>query len=125
MDEVTVKVEGGEVILRKPTAGMRNKALVKADTSEGFKRSLMMIELLPMCIKTHPWALRNLAEGSPLKTALEGISVEEYDTLIDGLEQLMGKKDLKKKLSDTSDPEDPEKSGSLDSTLTTTTTPSK
>lgn len=120
MDEITVKIEGGDVVLRKPLAGQRNQALVKADLPEGFKRSVMMIEMLPTCIKSHPWGMNQI------RASLDRLSIEDYDKLIDGLEQLMGKgEELKKKLNDTSAPSEQEKSGSSDSSLTITTSPSK
>lgn len=117
MDEINVKIEAGEIVLKKPTAGMRNKALVKGDTAEGFKRSLMMIELLPLCIKIHPWSMTATNNGvSPIRAALDNLSIEDYDKLIDGLEELMGKgAEIKKKLTDTSGQEEPAKSGLSDS----------
>ena len=93
MDEVKVQLKAGEVTLRKPTAGIRNKALIKADMPDGFKRSVMLVELLPMCIANHPWGIQ------PLKQALENVEVWEYDFLIDKIEELMKvDEETKKKL---------------------------
>lgn len=127
MDEISIKTEAGEIVLKKPTAGIRNKALVKGDTPEGFKRSVMMIELLPLCIKSHPWGMTSSPNGvSPIRITLDNLSIEDYDKLIDGLEELMGKgAEIKKKLTDTSDQGEEAKSGSSDSSSMTTTTPSK
>jgi hypothetical protein len=106
MEERKVQLKDGEVTLRKLTAGMRNRAIVKADTSDGFKRSLMMIELLPMCVKSHPWGM------TPVKDALDRLEIEEYDKLIDELDSMMTPNDdLKKKLNQESDQKEVEKNG--------------
>ncbi len=85
--------DGAKITLQKPTAGMRNKALIKADTAEGLKRTVLMVEMLPHCVKTHPWGTR------PLREALDALSIEDYDKLIDGLSGLIAPKkgDVRKK----------------------------
>lgn len=90
--EVKVKVSAGEVILHKPKAGQRNKAIVKADTPEGFKNTVFFIEMLPYCIKAHPWGTK------PLREALEELEIEDYDKLLEGLKQFDVQADTKKKL---------------------------
>jgi hypothetical protein len=107
MEDIKVKLTDGEVILRKPTAGTRNGALIKAETPEGFKRTIMMVELLPACISMHPWGMKKI------KDQLNNLSIQEYDLLIDALEKLMGgEDDLKKKLNVESDQKETEKDGS-------------
>ncbi|QDP57902.1 MAG: hypothetical protein Unbinned1693contig1002_46 [Prokaryotic dsDNA virus sp.] len=92
MENKTIQLEAGEVVMRKPTAGARNKAMIKAETADGIKQTLMMVELLPMCVASHPWGI------TPVKVALDNLSVVEYDKLIDGLRQMLEPKvDLKKK----------------------------
>ncbi len=94
MEDIKVKISSGEVVLRKPTAGVRNKALINAETDTGFKKALMMVELLPPCVKTHPWGM------TPIRQALDNLSIEDYDELINGLETLITPdEDLKKKLN--------------------------
>jgi hypothetical protein len=106
MEEVKVSLKDGEVVLRKPNAGMRNAALIKAETPEGLKRSVMMVELLPACVKAHPWGMR------PVKDALNSLSIDEYDKLIDALEEMMKPTDdIKKKSTEESDQEEKEKTG--------------
>ena len=70
-------------MLKKPTAGHRNNALIKAETPEGIKQSLMMVELLPHCIASHPFGT------VPLRQALDSLDIDEYDKLVDGLRSLM------------------------------------
>ena len=92
MKEISVKIEGGEVILIKPKAGTRNKAMEQAENKEGFSKIKLMTNLLPKCIKTHPRGLNvQLAEK------LDDLEVEDYDALIDGLQQLMTQGDVTKK----------------------------
>ena len=83
MENKTIKLSCGEVTLRKPNAGQRNKALMKADTKDGLKTSIMMVELLPACIGTHPWGVVKVSQ------ALDRLSIDDYDLLIDGLKEVM------------------------------------
>ena len=86
-------LKDGEVTLMKPTAGVRNSAMMKAETKDGIKQTLMMVELLPMCIRAHPWGI------TPIKQALDALDYQEYDILIDKLRELMDiDNSLKKKL---------------------------
>ena len=111
INEVTIKIKDGEVVLRKPKAGVRNKAMIKAETPECFKKTIFYTELLPGCIKSHPWGIRKVS------ISLEALEIEDYDLLIDGLETLLtppkkdGEDDVKKNLKSTSDQDEsqPEK----------------
>jgi hypothetical protein len=105
-ETIKAKLSCGEVTLRKPTAGMRNAALVLAETDTGFKKSLMMIELLPPCILAHPWGM------TKVKDALNALSIQDYDLLIDGLEKMMSPDDeLKKKSNEQLDQPEKENLG--------------
>ena len=75
--------DGAKITLQKPTAGMRNKALIKADTADGLKRTVLMVEMLPHCVSSHPWQTR------PIRECLDNLSIEDYDKLIDGLSELI------------------------------------
>jgi len=98
MQEIEIKLKSGPVTLRKPNAGIRNKAMLKADTKDGIKYTLMFIELLPMCVKTHPWGV------VPIRESLNKLDCDEYDKLIDGLKSLMDPpKDIEKNLESESD----------------------
>ncbi len=86
-----IQISQGKIILKVPNAGARNKALMKAETPEGIKNTVLMIELLPYCISQHPFGTVNLSQ------ALDALSVEEYDKLVIGLAELMSPGALKKK----------------------------
>lgn len=86
-----ILVSAGNIVLKKPTAGARNKALIKAETPDGIKNTLLMVELLPYCIQSHPFGTL------PLKQSLDNLSIEEYDKLIEGLGELMGAGEIQKK----------------------------
>jgi hypothetical protein len=90
--------DGKKVVLRKPTAGVRNKAAVKAETKEGIKQTTFMVELLPFCIATHEWGT------VPVRQALDDLMIEDYDKLVDTLGKLMKPKggDVEKKLEPSS-----------------------
>ena len=99
-------IPGGEVIVRKPLAGPRNKAMVKAETPDGVKETVFMLELLPYAIKTHPWGTVTVRDG------LDKLDPEEYDLLIDALRELLveGANALKKKLKSSLNENQPEES---------------
>ena len=44
MKELSIQLKDGEVIVREPTAGERNAALIKAETPEGIKGMVFAIE---------------------------------------------------------------------------------
>lgn len=81
--EETIKLPQGEVVLRKPKAGQRNKALAIAETPQGIKNTVLMVELLPYCIKSHPFGT------VPIRQALDSLECDEYDSLVLALEKLM------------------------------------
>ena len=78
-----VNLKDGEVEVRKPKAGPYKRAVVKADTPEGMKNSVLMIELLPYCIGKHPWGT------TPVGQALDSLDYQEYDRLIEALAKEM------------------------------------
>lgn len=86
-----VQISKGTVVLKKPTAGARNRAVMKAETPDGIKNTIMMVELLPHCIVTHPFGTVKLTD------ALDALSIEEYDKLIEGLATLMNPEALESK----------------------------
>jgi len=88
-----INITNGKVVLKKPTAGARNKALMKAETPDGIKNTVLMVELLPYCILSHPFGT------APLRNALDSLSIEDYDKIITGLAELINpKEDTEKKL---------------------------
>lgn len=86
-----IEIKQGKVVLRKPTAGMRNKAIMKAETAEGIKNTVMLYELLPSCVLDHPFG------QTPIKEALDSLEIEDYDKLVEGLSKLLQGDDVAKK----------------------------
>jgi len=78
-----VNLVKGKFVLRKPTAGIRNDAMIKSETENGIKRTLFLTEMLPKCIMTHPFGT------VPVRDALNALEFEEYDKLIEALKKLM------------------------------------
>ncbi len=83
-EPITVKIPGGVVTLRKPKAGERNAALIKAETADGVKGMVFLMELLPHCIATHPWGAT-----IPVKKALDELWPEDYDKIVEALRPLV------------------------------------
>ena len=83
MDEVKVQISAGEVVIRKPTAGMRNKAIAVAETPDGIRNTVLITELLPMCIGRHPWG------AIQLRPSLDALSIEDYDKCVTALAGLL------------------------------------
>jgi len=97
-----VEISKGVVKLRKPLAGQRNKALMKAETPDGVKGTVFLVGLLPSMLEEHPFG------AQPLTQALDSLSIEDYDKLIDCASQLLQLPigDVKKKSQQPSTPED-------------------
>jgi hypothetical protein len=74
--EMIVQLKDGVVRLIRPKAGIRNKALMKAESGEGIKQTTFLVELIPYCIAEHPWG------AQPIREALDNLEVEDYDELI-------------------------------------------
>lgn len=103
METIDIEISKGTVTLKKPTAGERNAALIKAETTTGLKHSLFAIELLPKMIVSHPFG------AEPLRQALDDLSCDEYDLLFAAQTKLLkGKKDgdIEKKSEEPSSPKD-------------------
>ena len=82
--EKAVKIKLGEIVLKKPTAGMRNSSALKSYENGSLNEIKFMIELLPQCVKSHPFGT------SPLRASLDNLSIEEYDKLVEVLKEFMG-----------------------------------
>lgn len=99
MENKIVKISLGEVTLIRPTAGVRNKAAIIADTPTHFKQSVFKTELLPYCITDHPFGV-----GKTLRESLDCLTTKDYDLLIDAMEELLQDGvDIKKKSISESD----------------------
>jgi len=76
---------GGKFVLMRPKAGMRNKAIITAETPQGIKQTVLVMELLPVCVKTHPWRdmYRSIREG------LDDLEIAQYDVLLKAMGDLV------------------------------------
>lgn len=101
-----IQITQGVVKLRKPTAGIRNEALMKAETPNGIMGIKFLMELLPRCVIEHPFGAK------PNAQALDDLSLEDYDKLLNALGKIMElsipKGDVVKKLETSSSTENPQ-----------------
>jgi len=84
--KATVKTPCGSWTVTKPKAGVRNKALERAETENGFKRMILLTTMLPRCISSRP---DNFDKDVPIDQVLENLEIEDYDPLIDALGHLL------------------------------------
>jgi len=83
----SVQTSDGTWEIVKPKAGIRNRALEKAETSDGgFKRMVLLTTMLPACINKRP---SNMDQDVPIEQILDQLEIEDYDKLIDGLGRLI------------------------------------
>lgn len=98
LKKIQVKTEEGTWEVVKPKAGVRNDALERAETENGFKRMILLTTMLPKCIASRP---DSFDKDVPIEQVLRNLEIEDYDALIDGLGQLLDpdayKKDEEKK----------------------------
>jgi len=96
MNEKKIEISAGEIILIKPKAGVRNKALMKAEeVGKGTpSQTAFIIELLPKCIKSHPFGT------TPVGQALDNLDIPEYDKVSQALGELMKPKEETEKKSE-------------------------
>ncbi len=90
-NEVEKDVPGvGKFVLIKAKAGPRNKALINTEGAQTDAQQIAFaFELLPHCIKSHPFEMRNLPGG--LKQALDEMEGDDYDVLLEGFKELYEK----------------------------------
>ncbi len=82
--EQIVKISAGEIVLIKPKAGIRNKAIIKAEEGrEKASQTVFITNLIPHCIKSHPFG------AIPVSKALDNLEMEEYDAVAKALGDLM------------------------------------
>jgi hypothetical protein len=88
--EVEVETSKGVFKIRKPGAGFIMDAYEKAECEWGFRRAIMIKELLPISIVSHPFAT-----GIKLKDELRALDIQEYMKLGEALLSTIEPKDLK------------------------------
>lgn len=117
-----VKLEKGYVTLEKPKAGLRNEAYSIADTPQGLKKMVFLMELLPLCIIEHPFQIYAQSEAQKkeiLKQSLEELEMEEYDLLVEALGELIKPptEEIEKKLEEPSSQKDSHQKGGSEQNL--------
>ena len=84
--EVPTKV--GKWVLKKPNAGVRNRAMAAAETdSGGFRNTIFMMELIPKCIQSRP---DGFDTDVPINQVVDGLDTKVYDELVVALAKLIG-----------------------------------
>ena len=89
---IEVQTEIGIFELIKPKAGVRNRAIAKAETDQGIlKQSVLMMELMPKCVNRRP---EGIDQDVPIEQVLDGMEIEDYDKLVLALSGLIGVEQL-------------------------------
>jgi len=74
------KTSIGTWVLKKPKAGPRNRAMVKAETEGGnYKLTILMMELLPKMVCERP---DGIDKDVPIEQVLDDLEMETYDDLV-------------------------------------------
>jgi len=82
--EREIKIENvGTFILKKPKAGERNQATLNSIENGQIVEIKFLMNLLPLCIKSHPYGIVDL------KKSLDRLEIEEYDILLKELSLLL------------------------------------
>ena len=88
---VDVETSVGTWQIAKPKAGVRNRAMAKAETTNGqFKKTVLFQELLPKCINKRP---ESFDDTVPIVQVLDGLEIEDWDLLFEALWELLFGKD--------------------------------
>ncbi len=85
MRDITTSV--GTFTLKEPLAGPRNRAMIKAETADGFKSTIFLFELLPVCVAKRPI---DVDQSVPIGQLLDSLTGPDYDLLSDALAEIMG-----------------------------------
>jgi len=85
---IEVKTELGVFELIKPKAGVRNRAIAKAEGDSGnIKQTVLMMELLPRCVNKRP---EGVDQDVPIDQILDSMEIEDYDNMFIALSTLIG-----------------------------------
>lgn len=83
MENVEVKIKAGVIKLQEPRAGVRNDALIDAETAQGIKMTKFIVSLIPHMVTDHPFG------AQPIETALNNLTIKEYDDIVDAARELV------------------------------------
>ena len=85
--KIEVKTSIGTFELIKPKAGVRNRAMMKAETDSGsMKRIVFITELLPKIINKRP---EGCDSEVPIEHLLDSLEIEDYDLLAASVDKLV------------------------------------
>lgn len=91
MNKIEVNTSLGIFELVKPKAGVRNRAMLKAETDTGhIKRVRFMTELIPKMVNKRP---ESCDPDVPIEHILDSMEVEDYDLLVEGVDKLISEVD--------------------------------
>jgi hypothetical protein len=86
-DKVEIQTSIGTFELIKPKAGVRNRAMMRAETDSGnIKKVVFMTELLPKIINKRP---EGCDKDVPIEQLLDSLSIEDYDALVSSVDHLI------------------------------------
>ena len=82
----------GTFEIKKPKAGVRNRAMAMAETDSGnIKTTVLMMNLLPKCINLRP---EGFDKDVKIDHVLDDLEVEDYDLLVAALGKLIGEQEV-------------------------------
>jgi len=91
-DTIEVQTKLGTFELKRPKAGVRNRAMMKAETDSGNVRQIvLMTELLPRCVNKRPEAID---QDTPIEQILDDLEIEDYDKMFIALSDIIGVENL-------------------------------
>ena len=86
IDTKEVKTSIGTFTLIKPKAGVRNRALIKAETDSGtVRRIVFLTEIIPHMVNKRP---EGIDQDVNIHQILDGLEIEDYDLLVDAADEL-------------------------------------
>jgi len=87
-NKIEVETSIGMFELIKPKAGVRNRAIAKAETDSGtVKQTVLMMELMPRCVNKRP---EGVDQDVPIDQILDSLEIEDYDKLFLALTAMIG-----------------------------------
>jgi len=87
VDTKEVNTRVGTWLLRKPKAGPRNRAMIKAEISNGdFKVSILAMELMPKMVQRRP---DSFDVDVPIEQVLDSLDTDVYDDLQEAAMELI------------------------------------
>lgn len=88
----------GKWTIRKPKAGVKNKALIEAEISNGnYKVSKLGVLLLPKCIVKRP---ADVDQTVPIDNILDDMDPDDYDVLLIALMELINPEEVEEAMSE-------------------------